>query len=63
VIRRPAQTGSREVVTHVVAMGGIRFAFSSQLNPGTTSLMGGDMDAHLTKHGDGEGAGSSGRVT
>jgi len=47
------QTGSRDVVTHVVRMGSILFAFSSQLNPGATTVLGDEIGAHLTKHGDG----------
>jgi 4-hydroxyphenylpyruvate dioxygenase len=47
------QTGSRDVVTHVVRMGTILFAFSSQLNPGATTVLGDEIGAHLTKHGDG----------
>jgi hypothetical protein len=47
------QTGSRDVVTHVVRMGNIFFAFSSALNSKTTTLLGDDIGAHLMKHGDG----------
>lgn len=45
---RGLETGSRDVVTHVVQQGDIRFAFSSALNPGNEV-----MGAHHQKHGDG----------
>jgi 4-hydroxyphenylpyruvate dioxygenase len=47
------QTGSRNVVTHVIRQGRIRFAFSSSLNPGSAPSLGDDIGAHLLKHGDG----------
>jgi len=53
VAYRGLETGSRDVVTHVVRMGSILFAFSSQLNPGATTVLGDEIGAHLTKHGDG----------
>jgi 4-hydroxyphenylpyruvate dioxygenase len=53
VAYRGLETGSRDVVTHVVQMNDIRFAFSSQLNPGGLFVTGGEVGAHLTKHGDG----------
>ncbi|KAL4660391.1 4-hydroxyphenylpyruvate dioxygenase-like isoform X1 [Arapaima gigas] len=42
------ETGSREVVSHVVKQGKIIFVFSSALNPGNK-----EMGDHLVKHGDG----------
>ncbi|XP_017322359.1 4-hydroxyphenylpyruvate dioxygenase [Ictalurus punctatus] len=42
------ETGSREVVSHVVKQGKIIFVFSSALNPGNK-----EMGEHLVKHGDG----------
>eukprot|EP00743_Colponemidia_sp_Colp-15_P001460 GILK01001599.1.p1 GENE.GILK01001599.1~~GILK01001599.1.p1 ORF type:complete len:408 (-),score=63.72 GILK01001599.1:123-1268(-) len=48
VAYRGLETGSRDVVTHVVKQGTILFAFSSALNPGN-ELMGN----HLVRHGDG----------
>mmetsp|Transcript_47835 Transcript_47835/g.97786 ORF Transcript_47835/g.97786 Transcript_47835/m.97786 type:complete len:489 (+) Transcript_47835:71-1537(+) len=45
---RGLETGSRDVVTHVVQQGAIRFAFSSALNPDNK-----EMGAHLQLHGDG----------
>uniref|UniRef100_A0A8D0CL58 4-hydroxyphenylpyruvate dioxygenase n=1 Tax=Scleropages formosus TaxID=113540 RepID=A0A8D0CL58_SCLFO len=45
---RGLETGSREVVSHVVKQGKIVFVFSSALNPGN-----GEMGDHLVKHGDG----------
>ncbi|XP_034954809.1 4-hydroxyphenylpyruvate dioxygenase [Zootoca vivipara] len=42
------ETGSREVVSHVVKQDKIIFIFSSALNPGNQ-----EMGAHLVKHGDG----------
>lgn len=50
---RGLETGSRTVCTHVLGMNGVRFALSSQLNPGTTVVAGDDMSAHLVTHGDG----------
>jgi 4-hydroxyphenylpyruvate dioxygenase len=50
---RGLETGSRDVVTHVVRQGRIVFAFSSQLNPGAAPQLGDDMGAHVAKHGDG----------
>jgi 4-hydroxyphenylpyruvate dioxygenase len=47
------QTGSRDVVTHVVRQNKILFAFSSPLNPGNKPVAGADMNEHLAKHGDG----------
>uniref|UniRef100_A0A8C6WZQ8 4-hydroxyphenylpyruvate dioxygenase n=1 Tax=Neogobius melanostomus TaxID=47308 RepID=A0A8C6WZQ8_9GOBI len=42
------ETGSREVVSHVVRQGKIIYVFSSALNPGNK-----EMGDHLVKHGDG----------
>ncbi|EDQ89603.1 uncharacterized protein MONBRDRAFT_32271 [Monosiga brevicollis MX1] len=42
------ETGSREVVSHVVCQNKIIFNFQSALNPGNE-----EMGAHLVKHGDG----------
>ncbi|XP_072288992.1 4-hydroxyphenylpyruvate dioxygenase [Eucyclogobius newberryi] len=42
------ETGSREVVSHVVGQGKIIYVFSSALNPGNK-----EMGEHLVKHGDG----------
>uniref|UniRef100_A0A3Q2VR37 4-hydroxyphenylpyruvate dioxygenase n=1 Tax=Haplochromis burtoni TaxID=8153 RepID=A0A3Q2VR37_HAPBU len=42
------ETGSREVVSHVVKQGKIIYVFSSALNPGNK-----EMGDHLVKHGDG----------
>ncbi|XP_019750776.1 4-hydroxyphenylpyruvate dioxygenase [Hippocampus comes] len=42
------ETGSREVVSHVIRQDKIIFAFDSPLNPGNE-----EMGAHLMKHGDG----------
>ncbi|KAM5188872.1 4-hydroxyphenylpyruvate dioxygenase-like [Callospermophilus lateralis] len=45
---RGLETGSREVVSHVVKQGKIVFVFSSALNPWNK-----EMGNHLVKHGDG----------
>uniref|UniRef100_A0A8C9QC94 4-hydroxyphenylpyruvate dioxygenase n=1 Tax=Spermophilus dauricus TaxID=99837 RepID=A0A8C9QC94_SPEDA len=45
---RGLETGSREVVSHVVKQGKIVFVFSSALNPWNK-----EMGDHLVKHGDG----------
>uniref|UniRef100_A0A8C9N695 4-hydroxyphenylpyruvate dioxygenase n=1 Tax=Serinus canaria TaxID=9135 RepID=A0A8C9N695_SERCA len=45
---RGLETGSREVVSHVVKQDKIVFVFSSALNPGNE-----EMGEHLVKHGDG----------
>ncbi|KAL3042383.1 hypothetical protein OYC64_020348 [Pagothenia borchgrevinki] len=42
------ETGSREVVSHVIRQDKIIFAFESALNPGNE-----EMGEHLVKHGDG----------
>uniref|UniRef100_A0A8P4GHU4 4-hydroxyphenylpyruvate dioxygenase n=1 Tax=Dicentrarchus labrax TaxID=13489 RepID=A0A8P4GHU4_DICLA len=42
------ETGSREVVSHVIRQDKIIFAFESPLNPGNE-----EMGQHLVKHGDG----------
>lgn len=42
------ETGSRDVVAHVVRMNNITFEFQSQLNPEH-----GPLSDHLIKHGDG----------
>ncbi|MBN3304254.1 4-hydroxyphenylpyruvate dioxygenase [Amia ocellicauda] len=42
------ETGSREVVSHVVRQNKIMYVFSSPLNPGNE-----EMGEHLMKHGDG----------
>ncbi|RYG44674.1 hypothetical protein EON67_11490 [archaeon] len=47
------QTGSRDVVSHVVSMNKVFFIFSSPLNPKPTELLGSEMNAHLSAHGDG----------
>lgn len=48
VAYRGLETGNRDVVTHVVQQGKVRFAFSSALNPGNDA-----MGDHHKKHGDG----------
>ncbi|CAG2102245.1 unnamed protein product [Medioppia subpectinata] len=45
---RGLETGSREVVAHVVKQNDVLFEFQSALNPGNS-----EMGAHLVKHGDG----------
>ncbi|XP_019394277.1 PREDICTED: 4-hydroxyphenylpyruvate dioxygenase isoform X1 [Crocodylus porosus] len=45
---RGLETGSREVVSHVIRQDKIVFVLSSALNPGNE-----EMGAHLVKHGDG----------
>uniref|UniRef100_A0A8C5DTE0 4-hydroxyphenylpyruvate dioxygenase n=1 Tax=Gouania willdenowi TaxID=441366 RepID=A0A8C5DTE0_GOUWI len=45
---RGLETGSRDVVSHVVKQGKIIYVFSSALNPGNK-----EMGDHLVKHGDG----------
>ncbi|XP_062854259.1 4-hydroxyphenylpyruvate dioxygenase [Trichomycterus rosablanca] len=45
---RGLETGSRDVVSHVVKQGKIIYVFSSALNPNNK-----EMGAHLVKHGDG----------
>ncbi|KAI4903863.1 hypothetical protein NFI96_018654, partial [Prochilodus magdalenae] len=45
---RGLETGSRDVVSHVVKQGKIIYVFSSALNPGNK-----EMGEHLVKHGDG----------
>lgn len=52
VAYRGLETGSREVVSHVVRQNDIVFVFSSALNPTKTEDLGDDMGAHLVKHGD-----------
>lgn len=48
------ETGDRDVTTHVIAQGDIRFAFSSPMNPGVdTVVMGDEMGRHHKEHGDG----------
>ncbi|XP_034033418.1 4-hydroxyphenylpyruvate dioxygenase [Thalassophryne amazonica] len=42
------ETGSREVVSHVIRQDKITFVFQSPLNPGNE-----EMGAHMMKHGDG----------
>lgn len=42
------ETGSRDIVTHVIKQNNIVFAFSSPLQPGNS-----EMGAHQEKHGDG----------
>lgn len=42
------ETGSREMVSHVVRQGKIIYVFSSALNPGNK-----EMGEHMVKHGDG----------
>lgn len=44
---RGLETGSREVLTCVVALGSVRFAFSSPLEPGNA-----EMGQHTMRHGD-----------
>lgn len=53
VAYRGLETGSRNIVSHVVRMGRIFFVFSSPLNPTETYDFGDAMNAHLAKHGDG----------
>eukprot|EP00753_Platysulcus_tardus_P011399 PLAT3287.29.p1 GENE.PLAT3287.29~~PLAT3287.29.p1 ORF type:complete len:436 (+),score=229.23 PLAT3287.29:45-1310(+) len=55
VAYRGLETGSRNVVTHVVQQGKIVFAFSSPLNPPASMAeeLGDDMARHLAEHGDG----------
>ncbi|XP_030621532.1 4-hydroxyphenylpyruvate dioxygenase [Chanos chanos] len=48
VAYRGLETGSREVVSHVVKQGKIIYVFSSPLNPGNK-----EMGDHMVKHGDG----------
>ncbi|KAL0994788.1 hypothetical protein UPYG_G00127170 [Umbra pygmaea] len=48
VAYRGLETGSREVVSHVIKQNKIFFVFQSALNPGNK-----DMGQHLIKHGDG----------
>jgi 4-hydroxyphenylpyruvate dioxygenase len=53
---RGLETGSRNVVTHVVKQGKILFAFSSMLNPAGSAASSAEGEAighHLMKHGDG----------
>ncbi|KAL2092156.1 hypothetical protein ACEWY4_011954 [Coilia grayii] len=45
---RGLETGSRDVVSHVVKQGKIIYVFSSPLNPGNR-----EMGEHMVKHGDG----------
>uniref|UniRef100_A0A8C2C3P4 4-hydroxyphenylpyruvate dioxygenase n=1 Tax=Cyprinus carpio TaxID=7962 RepID=A0A8C2C3P4_CYPCA len=45
---RGLETGSRDVVSHVVKQGKIIYVFTSALNPGNK-----EMGDHLVKHGDG----------
>ncbi|XP_026801633.3 4-hydroxyphenylpyruvate dioxygenase [Pangasianodon hypophthalmus] len=45
---RGLETGSRDIVSHVVKQGKIIYVFSSALNPGNK-----EMGEHLVKHGDG----------
>ncbi|XP_054155431.1 4-hydroxyphenylpyruvate dioxygenase-like [Oppia nitens] len=45
---RGLETGSREVVAHVVKQNDVIFEFQSALNPGNE-----EMGAHLVRHGDG----------
>uniref|UniRef100_A0A8C2IUU6 4-hydroxyphenylpyruvate dioxygenase n=1 Tax=Cyprinus carpio TaxID=7962 RepID=A0A8C2IUU6_CYPCA len=45
---RGLETGSRDVVSHVVKQGKIIYVFTSALNPGNN-----EMGDHLVKHGDG----------
>jgi 4-hydroxyphenylpyruvate dioxygenase len=52
VAYRGLETGSRDVVSHVVRQGSVVFVFSSALTPAGATLLGGDMGAHLTAHGD-----------
>ncbi|XP_059358746.1 4-hydroxyphenylpyruvate dioxygenase [Carassius carassius] len=48
VAYRGLETGSRDVVSHVVKQGKIIYVFTSALNPGNK-----EMGDHLIKHGDG----------
>ena len=50
---RGLETGSRDVVTHVISNGRVVFAVSSQLNPVATMCAGDEMGRHLAMHGDG----------
>ena len=47
------ETGSRDIVTHVVRQGAIVFAYASQLKPGPCIDGGDDIGAHVIAHGDG----------
>jgi 4-hydroxyphenylpyruvate dioxygenase len=53
VAYRGLETGSRDLVTHVLRQGRITFAFTSALNPGGDALLGSDVGAHVARHGDG----------
>lgn len=48
------ETGSRQVVSHVVQQGRIRFVFSSNLNPTEKqeAVLGDDIGRHIAEHGD-----------
>ena len=50
---RGLETGSRDLVTHVVRQGRITFALTSALNPAGDELLGSDVGAHVARHGDG----------
>ena len=50
---RGLETGSRDVASHVVRQGKIFFVFTSALTPSSATVLGSDISAHLTKHGDG----------
>lgn len=53
VAYRGLETGSRDVVTHVVRQGRIVFAFSSALMPKGAPSAGDDISRHIAVHGDG----------
>ena len=53
VAYRGLETGSRNVVSHVVKQGKIFFVFSSALTDHSTAELGGNIGEHVAKHGDG----------
>jgi 4-hydroxyphenylpyruvate dioxygenase len=50
---RGLETGSRDVVSHVVRNGGVTFVFTSALTPASATVHGSDVSAHVARHGDG----------
>lgn len=53
VAYRGLETGSRDLVTHVVRQNRITFALTSALNPEGDELLGSNVGAHVARHGDG----------
>ena len=53
VAYRGLETGSRELVSHVVRQGRVTFVFTTALTPAGAQLLGQDVGAHLLAHGDG----------